>query len=162
MAASASDRPASALVHLGPRPRQAGRRIARPGRRLMPAGVRHVLQRPRQFLAHRFARGLLLGLRSQAARLRPELAEDVLDPREVGFGFDKLFLGPPAAPLVPSDPGHLLEQGPALLGPERECLVDHALPDEQERVVGQMRCVEQIDEIAQSYPLSIEQVVVLA
>ena len=59
-------------------------------------------------------------------------------------------------------PGDLLEQRPALLGTERERLVDHALADEQERVVGEMRGVEQVDEVAQADALLVEQVLVLA
>ena len=48
-----------------------------------------------------------------------------------------------------ADAGRLLEQRPALLGPQRERLVDHALADEQERVVGEVAGVEQVDEVAQ-------------
>ena len=41
-------------------------------------------------------------------------------------------------------------------------LVDHALADEQEGVLGEVRGVEQVDEVLQSDALAIEQVVVLA
>ena len=47
-------------------------------------------------------------------------------------------------------------------GRSGERLVDHALADEEECVVGQVRGVEQIDEIAEPDPLAVEQVVVLA
>ena len=63
---------------------------------------------------------------------------------------------------MPADAGDLLEQRPALLRPQRQRLVDHALADEQERVVGEVRGVEQVDEVAQPDPLLVEQVVVLA
>ena len=105
---------------------------------------------------------LLLGLGGQPARLRPELGEDVLDPGEVRLGLDQLLLGAAAATLVAADPGDLLEQRPALLGPQGERLVDHALADEQEGVVGEVRGVEQVDEVAQPDALLVEEVVVLA
>ena len=47
-------------------------------------------------------------------------------------------------------------------GPKRQGLVDHALADEQERVVGQVGRIEQVDEILEPDPLAVEQVVVLA
>ena len=115
-----------------------------------------------QLLGGRFARRLLLGLGGQPARLRAELAEDVLDAREVRLRFDQLLLGPPSAPLVAPDPGHLLEQRAALLGTEGERLVDHPLADEQEGVVGEMGRVEQVDQVAQPDPALVEEVVVLA
>ena len=105
---------------------------------------------------------LLLGLLAEPAGLRPELGEDVLDAGEVRLGLGELLLGLAAAALVAPDPGDLLEQRPALLGPQRERLVDHALADEQERVLGEVRRVEQVDEVAQADPLLVEQVVVLA
>ena len=68
----------------------------------------------------------------------------------------------PAAPLVPPDAGDLLEQRPPLLRPQRERLVHHPLADEQEGVVGEVRRVEQVHEIAQADPLAVQQVLVLA
>ena len=47
-------------------------------------------------------------------------------------------------------------------GRKRQRLVDHALADEQERVVGQVRAVEQVDEVAQPDALLVEEVLVLA
>ena len=128
----------------------------------MPAGVHREQERRRQLVGGRLARRLLLGLGGQPARLRPELAEDVLDPGEVRLGLDELLLGPPAASLVAPDAGDLLEQRPALLGPQRQRLVDHALADEQEGVVGEVRRVEQVDQVAQPDAALVEQVVVLA
>ena len=119
-------------------------------------------ERRGQLLAGVRAGRLLLGLGGEPARLRPELGEDVLDPGEVRLGLGELLLGLAPAPLVAADAGDLLEQRPPLLGPERERLVDHALADEQERVVGEVRRVEQVDEVAQPDPLLVEQVVVLA
>ncbi len=84
-------------------------------------------------------RRLLLGELPQPPGLRPQLGEDVLDPGQVRLGLGQLLLGPPPPPLVTADPGDLLEQRPALLGPQRERLVDHALADEQERVLGEVR-----------------------
>ena len=74
----------------------------------------------------------------------------------------ELLLGPAAAPLVASHAGDVLEERPPLLGPQRECLVDHALADEQERVVGEVGGIEQVDEVAQPDPLLVQEVVVLA
>ena len=81
---------------------------------------------------------------------------------EVRLGLGQLLLGLAPAALVAPHPGDLLEQRPALLGPQRERLVDHALADEQEGVVGEVRGIEQVDEVAQPDPLPVEQVVVLA
>ena len=58
--------------------------------------------------------------------------------------------------------GHFLEERASLLGAERERLIDHALADEEEGVVGEMRRVEQVDEILQPDALLVQQVVVLA
>ena len=120
------------------------------------------LQKRMEQLGGRFARGLLLGLRGQPTRLRPELAQDVLDARQVRFRFDELLLGPPTASLMATDPRHFLEQRPALLGPEGQGLVDHPLADEQERVVGEIGRVEQVDQVAQPDTALVEEVVVLS
>ena len=74
----------------------------------------------------------------------------------------ELLLGLAPPPLVAPDAGDLLEQRPPLLGAERQRLVDHALADEQERVLGEVRAVQQVDEVAQPHALAVEQVVVLA
>ena len=137
-------------------------RLGRAAGGLVPASVGGGDQRGRQLLAGRAARRLLLGELAEAARLRSQLREDVLDPCEVGLGLGELLLGPPAPALVAADPGDLLEQRPALLGPQREGLVHHALADEQERVLGEVRAVEQVHEVAQADALPVEQVVVLA
>ena len=60
------------------------------------------------------------------------------------------------------DARYLFEQRSPLLGSKRQRLVDHSLADEQERVVRQVRTVEQVDEVAQPNPLLVEQVLVLA
>ena len=117
--------------------------------RLVPAGVGEASRAAASSSAAVSRRRLLLGLRGQPPRLRPQLGEDVLDPGEVRLGLGQLLLGPAAPPLVAPDAGDLLEQRPPLLGPQRERLVDHALADEQERVVGEVRRVEQVDEVAQ-------------
>ena len=119
-------------------------------------------ERPGQLLCRRFARRLLLGLGGQAARLRSELAEDVLDARQVRLRLDQLLLGPPSSPLMAPDAGNLLEQRPALLGAERQGLVDHPLADEQEGVVGKVGRIEQVDQVAQADPALVQEVVVLA
>ena len=75
---------------------------------------------------------------------------------------DQLLLGAATTAFVAPDAGHLLEQRPTFLRPERQRLVDHPLPDEQERVVRQMRGIEQVDQVAQPDPALVEQVVVLA
>ena len=63
---------------------------------------------------------------------------------------------------MPTNPRHFLEERPAFLGSQRQRLVDHALADEQEGVVGQVSGIEQIDEVLESHPLFVEEVVVLA
>ena len=74
----------------------------------------------------------------------------------------ELLLGTPPAPFVAPDPGDLLEERATFLGSQCERLVDHPLADEEEGVVGEVRGVEQVDEVAQADPLLVEQVVVLA
>ena len=128
----------------------------------MPAPVGGGDQRGRQLLAGGEPGRLLLGQLAEAAGLRPELGEDVLDPGEVRLGLGELLLGLAAPALVAPDPGDLLEQRPPLLGAQRERLVHHALPDEQERVLGEVRRVQQVLEVAQPDALPVEQVVVLA
>ena len=105
---------------------------------------------------------LLLGLLREPARLRPELGEDVVDAGEIRLGLGELLLGPAPAALVPAHAGDLLEQRAALLRPQRERLVDHALADEQERVLREVAGVEQVDEVLEPDALPVEQVVVLA
>ena len=61
-----------------------------------------------------------------------------------------------------SHAGCLLEQRSAFLGAQGERLIDHALADEEEGVVGQVGGIEEIDEVAQAHLLAIEQVLVLA
>ena len=136
--------------------------VGGPGRRLVPAGMGRDDQRGGQLLARGEPRRLLLGELAEAARLRPELGQDVLDPGQVPLGLGQLLLGLAAPPLVAPDPGDLLEQGPPLLGAERQRLVDHALADEQERVLREVRAVQQVDEVAQPDALAVEEVVVLA
>ena len=108
------------------------------------------------------AAGLLLGLGGQPAGLRAELGEDVLDARQVRLGFDQLLLGVTPSPLVPPDAGDLVEQRASFLRSQGEGLVDHPLADEQEGVVGEVRGVEQVDQVAQPDAGLVEQVVVLA
>ena len=133
-----------------------------PTGRLVPASVHREHQRSGQLIGGRLARRLLLGLGGESPRLRPQFAEDVLDSRKVRLRFDQLLLGSSAPALVAPDTGDLLEERPALLGPERERLVDHPLADEQEGVVGQVRRIEQVDEVAQPDPALVQEVVVLA
>ena len=64
--------------------------------------------------------------------------------------FDQLLLGVTPSALVPPDAGDLVEQRAALLGSQGQRLVDHALADEQEGVVGEVRGVEQVDQVAQA------------
>ena len=106
--------------------------------------------------------GLLLGLCRQAARLWAQLAEDVAHAGQVRLGLGQPLLGLPAPSLVAPDTGRLLEQRTSLLGAQRERLVDHALADEEEGVVGQVGRVEQVDDVAQPDPLAVEEVLVLA
>ena len=136
--------------------------VGRPAGGLVPAPVRGGDQRGRELLARGEPRRLLLGELAEAPGLGPQLGEDVLDAREVRLGLDELLLRLAAPALVAPDPGDLLEQRPALLGAQRERLVHHALPDEQERVLGEVRRVEQVLEVAQPDALPVEQVVVLA
>ena len=154
---------ASAIARSRCRARASRRRVGRGRRRrLVPARVRGQQERRRQLVAGRLASRLLLGLGGQAPRLRPQLGEDVLDPGEVRLGLGELVLGLPPAALVAPDAGDLLEQRPSLLRAQGEGLVDHALADEQERVVGEVRGIEQVDEVAQADPLLVQQVLVLA
>ncbi len=129
------------------------------GRGQAGAGPGH--ERLGQLGAGRHAGLLLLGLGRQAASLGPQLGEHVADALEVGLRLRQLALGLLAATLVLADAGRLLEQRPTLLGPQREGLVDHALADEEEGVVGDVGVVEQLDQVAQADALTVEQVLVL-
>ena len=149
-------------VDLGPGVGEAIAGSADPAGSLVPAGMRRDEEGRGELVAGARARRLLLGLRGEATGLRPELGEDVLDPGQVRLRLDELLLGAPPAALVAADAGDLLEERPALLGPERERLVDHALADEEEGVVGEVGRVEEVDEVLEADPLAIQQVVVLA
>lgn len=84
----------------------------------------------------------LLHLLSQAPRLRAQLSQDVADPGKVRLRLDQLRLSLAPPTLVTAHARHLLEQRTALLGPQGERLVDHALADEQEGVVRDVGGVE--------------------
>ena len=79
---------------------------------------------------------------------------------DLGLGELLLGLAPPA--FVATDPGDLLEQRPSLLGSQRERLVDHALADEQEGVVGESAPRRAGRRGRAGGPAAVEQVVVLA
>ncbi len=156
-------------LHLGHRAigRRPGRRLPLGGRGhtprdLVPAGMRREEHGRCQLVGRRLAARLLLRLGGEPARLRPQLGEDVLDPGEVRLRLLELVLRAPPSAFVAPDARDLLEQRPALLGPQGQRLVHHPLPDEQERVVGEMRGIEEIDEVAQPDPLLVQEVVVLA
>jgi hypothetical protein len=138
-----------------------GRGVDEPGGRLVPARMGRGQERGRELIADAGTGRLLLGLGSQPACLRSQLGQDVVDAGEIGFRLGQLFLGLATATLVPPDTGHLLEQRPTFLRPERQRLVDHALADEQEGVVGEVRGVKQVDEVAQPDALLVEQVLVV-
>jgi hypothetical protein len=116
---------------------------------------------PRRARRRRFAIGLLLRLLREPARLRPELGEDVVDAAR--FASDSTSCSSArAAAFVAAHAGDLLEQRAALLRPQRQRLVDHALADEQERVLGEMPGIEQVHQVLESYALAVQEVVVLA
>ena len=155
-------------LHLGHRPVRdrprcfaPARRRGRTGRCLEPAGMRVQEHGRRELIRRRSTTRLLLRLGGQPSRLRSQLGHDVLDAREVRLRFDQLILGPSTTPFVTPHARDLLEQRPPFLRSKRERLVDHPLADEQERVVGEMPGVEQVDEVAQADPLLVQQVVVL-
>ena len=92
---SACSSASSALRALGAQRVAALLRGRGPLRRLVPAAVRGDDQRRRQLLAGGQARRLLLGELAEAARLRPQLREDVVDAREVRLGLGRA--APPRA-----------------------------------------------------------------
>ena len=83
-----------------------------------------------QIATGRLAREQLLRLRGQATRLWPQLGENVAQTLEICLRLGQLALRLAAPSLVAAHAGRLLEQGSALLRPQRESLVDHALADE--------------------------------
>ena len=127
-----------------------------------PAVGRDPYDRAREGRPGVLARDLLLGLLGQPAHLRAELAGDVTDAGKVGFRLDQASLRLTSSSLVAAYPGGLLEERPPLLRPQREGLVDHALADEQEGVVGEVRAVQQVEQIPQADPLAVQEVLVLA
>ncbi len=128
----------------------------------VPSGVGCRDQRGGQLVTRTPATRLLFGLGRESPSLRPELAEDVVHAGEIRLGFGELLLGPAPAALMPTDPRDLLEQWSPLFGPKRERLIDHALADEEEGVVGEVGAVEEVHEVAQAHPLAIQEIVVLA
>src|SRR5687768_16605199 len=111
-------------------------RLARPGRQ---PRSRDLDEGGGQLDARLRTRLLLLGLCVEASRLGTQLVEQVPDALEVRGRLEQVGLGLAPAALVLADARRLLEQRAALLRPEGERLVDHALPDEEERVVGDVR-----------------------
>ena len=132
------------------------------GGRAAPALAGRGQQAFGQLAAGRPTRFELLCLGGQPACLRTQLGKHVADALEVRLGLAELCLRLPPTPLVAAHSGGFLEQRAALLGAQRERLVDHALADEQKGVVGQVAGVQQLDEIPQPDPLPIEQVLALA
>ena len=104
--------------------------------RSYPARPRRGKQRLGELRSRGAPRLQLLGLRRKAAGLWTQLPEQVAQPFQVCLRLGQLGLRLAAAAVVAADPGRLLEQRPALFGAQRQRLVDHALADEQERVVG--------------------------
>ncbi len=149
-------------VRLGSRRRLACPRGGHPPGGFVPSGMGRQEDGPGELVGSRLAAGLLLGLGGEASRLRPQLGDDVLDPREIGLRLRELLLGAAPATLVTADAGDFLEQRPPLLRAQGQRLVDHALPDEQEGVVGKVRGVEEVDEVAEPDALLVQEVVVLA
>ncbi len=105
---------------------------------------------------------LLLGLGCQASGLGPQLGQQVAHALQVRARLVELCLRTRTAALVLPDASRLLEERAALLGPQREGLVDHALPDEEEGVIGQVGVVEQLDQVTQADALAVQEVLVLA
>ena len=115
-------------------------REANPAIRGMPASVRRGEDRGRQLVA---------GADGGSSAAPPALpaagpgagARRGCPPTRARFASDSVSCSSalPATSLVAPHAGDLLEQGSPLLGPERESLVDHALADEQEGVLGEVR-----------------------
>ena len=96
-------------IRLGLRGRPPRGCLPEPGPRLVPADLGPGQQRGDVLRGDIGAGRLLLRLGGEAARLRSELGEDVVDPGDVRLGLDELLLGLPPAPLVAAHAGDLLE-----------------------------------------------------
>ena len=139
-----------------------GCRCGRATAGLVPAGMGRQEDRRRELVCGAEPVRLLLRLLAEPPCLRPELGKDVVDARQIRLGLRELLLCATASALVPAHAGDLFEQRPRLLGPERQRLVDHALADEQEGILGEVPGIEQVDQVLEPHPLAVEQVVVLA
>ena len=149
-------------VRLRPEGLAPGVRRGRPTGRLVPPPVRGGDERGGELFTGGEPCRLLLGELPETAGLRAQLGEDVLDSGEVCLGLHELLLRPPAPAFVTPDAGHLLEQGATLLRAQRQRLVHHSLPDEQERVLGEAGAVEQVDQVLETDALPVQEIVVLA
>ncbi len=149
-------------IGLGLRPFVSCARLREPSRGFVPSRVGRRQERRRELVPDARTGRLLIGLCRESTGLRAELGQDVFHAGEVRLRLGQLLFGLPPPALVASNAGHFLEQRTSFLGPQGQRLVDHALADEQERVVGQVRAVQEIDEVAQADALLVEQVLVLA
>ena len=91
-----------------------------------------------------------VGLALQRRELAPHLAQQVVEPEEVALGRFEPALGAltPLAEL--QDPGRLLDDGPAVLGPGVEHRVELALPDDDVLLTADAGVGEQLLDVEQA------------
>src|SRR5439155_1188052 len=99
---------------------------------------------------------------SPATDSRTDLAKDVVHADELDLGGPQAVQRFFAAELEPSRPGRLFDHRAPIRRTEREYLIDKALADHDERVVGEVRAGEEILKIAQTNARPVHEVFGLA
>ena len=114
-------------------------------RRLVPAQCA-----PTKLVADRLVLVPLGSLIAERLDSRTDLAKDVVHADELDLGGPQAVQRFFAAELEPSRPGRLFDHRAPIRRTEREYLIDKALADHDERVVGEVRAGEEILKIAQT------------
>ena len=115
-----------------------------------------------RFSQQLFATRLLLGQRRKATLLWAEGAKDLLDTSPIINRLFHFSLSSRATSLMARGAGELFHQCTTLFSLEAQCLVNGALTDEEETVLGESGAIEQLVEIAKANLLAIEQVLLAA
>ena len=134
------------------------RGAARLGERGRQQAQAHLGDLPPQRLGALGRRGL------QLERLEPgaQLALDVARALEVGGDARELRLGALPAALELAQPGGLLDEAAALVGPRQQHLVDGALGDDAVQLAPQAGLGQEVAHVEAAHGLAVEQVVAVA
>ena len=90
--------------------------------------------------------------------MRSKGGKDLFNARAILGRLFHLSFSTRAAALVASRPSELFNECPTLFGAEAECLVNRALPNEEEAILCKARTIKELVEIAEPDALSVQQV----